>query len=134
MQRIFHRRFSLAAKCCMTIMMLIAFYLFWFKSAIHAMMGTVVVVLLVYLIERVINTKYILNDTELIIDGGRISHKQSLKLNEIITCTKSKTLFGLSHFIVISYGANRQITVQPEDDDAFINEIKKRQTLLDKEL
>ena len=35
--------------------------------------------------------------------------------------------FGLSHYLLIKYGADRLIAVQPQQEQAFMEELMKRQ-------
>ena len=128
MNKLFHQRFTLSSKCGITLFTLLAFYLFWNKMAIF---GACVAVAIVVMIERVIHTTYSFESGEdddiLVIDRGRFSKKVTIVVNEIIKCTRMKTPFGMSHYLLIEYGAGHLVSVQPENEDVFIAELKRRQ-------
>lgn len=128
MNRLFHQRFTLSSKCGITVFSLLAFYLFWMKMAILAV---VVAIIIVVMIERVIHTTYCFTATEegdvLVIDRGRFSRKTVIRVGDIVKCTPMKTSFGLSRYLLIEYGAGHLTSVQPESDASFVAELKKRQ-------
>ena len=135
MQRVFHRRFPLAAKCAITIFLMLAFYLFWIKMAI---VGVVVVAFVLLIIERVLHTKYVFSTDDkgewLTIHKGRFARSRVIAVNEIIRWTSMKTSFGLSRYLLLEYGAGKLAAVQPESDEAFILEIRKRQGQVEKQI
>ena len=61
------------------------------------------------------------------IDRGRFSRPTVIAVNEIVRCTLMKTAFGLSHYLLIEYGERRMVSVTPDNSEAFIAELKKRQ-------
>lgn len=135
MDRIFHQRFTLASKCGIMIFTLLAFYFFWMRSTINACLGLIVMIVLVVMIERVIHTTYTLtSDGNLIISRGRFSRPLTIPVNEIIKVSVMNTSMKLSHFILVEYGAGHLTSVQPEDDEAFLEELKKCQQKIDKGL
>lgn len=125
MKRIFHQRFTLAAKLAISILTMLAFYLFWIKAVI---IGCGIACLLIIMIERVIHTQYVLTpEGLLIIDKGRFARNRIIPINEIIKIEIVKTPTRVSHYILITYSANKQIAVQPNNEQTFIEELKKRQ-------
>ncbi len=135
MDRLFHQRFTLAAKCTITILTLLTGYLLWMRSTVNALLGLVVVVVLVIIIERVIHTVYTFtSDGNLIISHGRFVKKMTIPVNEIIKATRMTTPMRFSHYILLEYGAGHFVSVQPENDDAFINELDRRQKNIEKDL
>ena len=132
MDKIYHQRFTLAAKSFITVITLLAVYLFWFKSIAHIIVGVMVFLMLVSIIESVIHTTYkITSDDKLIIDRGRLSKKQILPIGDIVKISRRETKFKLSHYILIEYGADKCVSLQPEDEDALMEEIKKRLNKID---
>ncbi|HRN16549.1 MAG TPA: PH domain-containing protein [Xylanibacter oryzae] len=132
MDRLFHQRFTLASKCGITILTLLAGYLLWMRSAANALLGFVVVIILVVIIERVIHTVYIFTSAgNLVIDHGRFARKITIPVNEIIKSTVVNTPMGLSHYILLEYGAEHFVSVQPENNEAFIEELRERQAKID---
>ena len=135
MDRLFHQRFTLASKCGIMILTLLAGYLLWMRSAANALLGFVVVIILVVIIERVIHTVYIFTSAgNLVIDHGRFARKITIPVNEIIKSTVVNTPMGLSHYILLEYGAEHFVSVQPENYEAFIEELRRRQAKIDNSL
>lgn len=132
MDKIYHQRFTLAAKSFITVITLFAVYLFWFKSVAHVIVGVMVVLMLVAVIESVIHTTYkITSDNKLIIDRGRLSKKQIFPISDIVKISRRETKFKLSHYILIEYGVDKCVSLQPEDENALMDEIKKRLNKID---
>ena len=132
MDKIYHQRFTLAAKSFITVITLLAVYLFWFKSIAHVIVGVMVVRMLVSIIESVIHTTYkITSDDKLIIERGRLFKKRILPIGDIVKISRRETKFKLSHYILIEYGADKCVSLQPEDEDALMEEIKKRLIKID---
>lgn len=96
-----------------------------------------VVIIIVGMIERVLHTTYtfacvkpIDRDEEmefLLIDKGRFSRSQSVPLRDVVQCKVMHTNFGLSHYLLIEYGSHHLVAVQPKDEQAFVEELTKRQ-------
>ncbi|MBP7984813.1 MAG: PH domain-containing protein [Bacteroidaceae bacterium] len=132
MDKIYHQRFTLAAKSFITVVTLLAVYLFWFKSIAHIIVGVMVVLMLVSIIESVIHTTYkITSDDKLIIERGRLFKKRILPIGDIVKISRRETKFKLSHYILIEYGADKCVSLQPEDEDALMEEIKKHLIKID---
>ncbi len=132
MDKIYHQRFTLAAKSFITVITLLAVYLFWFKSIAHIIVGVMVVLMLVSIIESVIHTTYkITSDDKLIIERGRLFKKRILPIGDIVKISRRETKFKLSHYILIEYGADKCVSLQPEDENALMEEIKKRLNKID---
>ena len=122
----------MAAKSFITVVTLLAVYLFWFKSIAHIIVGVMVVLMLVSIIESVIHTTYtITSDDKLIIERGRLFKKRILPIGDIVKISRRETKFKLSHYILIEYGADKCVSLQPEDEDALMEEIKKRLIKID---
>lgn len=128
MRRIFHQRFTLAAKCAISIFLLLSFYMLWVKMALA---GAIVVMVVLLIIERVAHTTYVFSTDErgewLTINKGRFARRQVIAVNEIVKCTRMKTSFGLSHYLLLEYGAGKLASVQPKSDEDFMDELRKRQ-------
>ena len=63
----------------------------------------------------------------LYIDNGRFSKTRQIRVNDIVSCHKMSTGFGLSQYVLLQCGHKRLVSVQPDNADAFIAEVKKRQ-------
>ena len=129
MDRTFHQRLSPASVCGILAFALLALYMFWTKSAL---VGCLLAAAVVLMIERVVHTTYVFrrNDGEeemLYIDNGRFSKTRQIRVNDIVSCRKMSTGFGLSQYVLLQCGHKRLVSVQPDNADAFIDEIRKRQ-------
>lgn len=138
MDRIFHRRFTVGAKSGIALFSLLALYFFWTKTAV---IGLLLLIVVVGMIERVIHTTYtfrrvkpIDRDEEhefLVIDKGRLSTNVNIPVNEIVKVSTIRTVLGLGHYLLLEYGAGNMTGVEPENEEAFLNELKKRQAIGD---
>lgn len=129
MDRTFHQRVSPASACGILAFALLALYMFWTKNAL---VGCLLAAVVVLMIERVVHTTYVFrrNDGEeemLYIDNGRFSKTRQIRVNDIVSCRKMSTGFGLSQYVLLQCGHKRLVSVQPDNADAFIDEIRKRQ-------
>lgn len=132
--RTFHKRFSVTARIGVAVFALLAGYFFWVKMAI---VGIFLAIIIVGMIERILNTTYtfkkvkpIDRDDEmeyLIINEGRFSSNRNVPVCDIISVHQTKTFMGLDHCMVIEYGAKNMVAIQPDNEEAFEKEIKKRQ-------
>lgn len=118
----------------MALFTMLVIYLFWIKQAVF---GLLVVIIIVGMLERMLHTTYTFacvkpvdRDEEmefLLIDKGRFSRNQSIPLRDVLQCKVMYVNFGLSHYLLIEYGAHHLVAVQPEDERAFVEELTKRQ-------
>ena len=104
--RTFHKRFSVTARIGVVVFALLAGYFFWVKMAI---IGIFLAIIIVGMIERILNTTY------------------TFKKVKPISVHQAKTFMGLDHCMVIEYGAKNMVAIQPDNEEAFEKEIKKRQ-------
>ena len=131
--RTFHKRFTVPAKCGVVVFALLAGYFFWMKVAI---VGILVAIVIVGMMERILNTTYtfrrvkpIDRDEEMdfiVIDEGRFSRKRTVPVCDIISATPMKVCLGIDHAVVIEYGAHHLVSLQPDNEVGFIQEIEKR--------
>ncbi len=127
MNKTFHQRFTLVSKGAIAVATALVFYLFWIKQGL---VGVAVMLVTVGMIERVLHTEYKFEsdaDGEwLIIDRGRLSFKKVIKIADIKNYHKMNGTWGLSKYWLIEYGAGKFVGVQPQNEDAFIEELEKR--------
>ena len=129
MNRTFHSRTRWDQLFLTLIVTAICFYMVWEKQIILA---TVLTILLIVLIERIINTAYVLtNDNKLIIKRGRFSKVKSIDLDQIKDIQlKSTTKFGsfyLTSYVLILCKPKEYIAITPANPQRFIEAIIKRQ-------
>ena len=121
--RTFHKRFTLTARIGVAVFAILALYIF-------------VAIIIVGMIERILNTTYTFKmvkpidlDEEmeyLIINEGRFSSNRNVPLCDVIDVHIAKTFFGLDHCVVIEYGHKNIVTVQPDNEEAFMERIKNK--------
>lgn len=131
--RTFHKRFSVPAKCGVAVFALLTGYFFWVKVAI---IGILLAIVIVGMIERILNTTYtfrrvqpIDRDEEMdfiVINEGRFSRNQTIPVCDIVSVEPMNTCWGLDHALVIQVGANKLVSLQPDNEEIFIREIEKR--------
>ena len=120
-KRVFHQRFTLAAKCGIALCVLLMIYFFWIKVAIVSLF---LLIIGVGMIERVLHTTYTVGETD---EGYFLLFPTLLPVSEIRRVIPMNRLFGLSRYLLVEYGENRLLSVEPEEESEFIAEIKKRQ-------
>lgn len=134
MNRTFHKRFTVSAKCGMTVFALLMGYFFWVKVAIVAILLAIVIM---GILERILHTTYVFKtvrpidrDDELeylIINEGRFSSNINVPICDILSVKPMKTFFNLDSYLLIEYGATRRLVgVQPDNERAFMEELEKR--------
>lgn len=127
MNRVFHQRFTLIAKCSIALFSLLAAYFFWIKSAL---IGTTILMVVVGIIERVVHSSYTFVATDqgevLTINRGRFSKNIVIRVDDIIKCTRMTTVFGIHSYLLLEYGVRHFVSIQPDSDDRFMEELKKR--------
>ena len=124
--RTFQHRVTIAGIIVPIIMAVMAMYFLWHRTAIHLIIGFGLIVLVVLMLERLLHTSYIVTADQLIIDRGRLDQKQTIPLQDIKRITKIKRKW-LASYILIEYGGRNETSVQPQNEDSFIQEIQKRQ-------
>ena len=129
MNRIFHHKITPVAKCAVASFTLFSLWCFWHLQAFS---GFVTAILVVLMVERVLHTTYTFmqDDTGnevLCIERGRLSRQRIIRIADIVQITPLQTAFGASQYLLVKYGPNRLISLQPDDTKAFLAELKTRQ-------
>lgn len=122
MDRTFQHRFTLGAKSGIIILSLLAFYLFWRKGILAAL---IVVVALVAVIERVLHSCYIVRDHDMIIHRGRFLRDIRVPLSSIRAIRPMTTTWGLVHYLLIEYVDGKLTSAVPHDEDSFLRCLRK---------
>ena len=132
--RTFHKRFTVPAKCGIALFTLLAAYFFWVKVAI---IGILLAIVIVGMMERILHTTYtfkrvkpIDRDEEMdfiVIDEGRFSGQKTIPVCDIVRVDSMKVCLGLDHALVIEFGHGHLVSLQPDNEEGFKKEIKKRQ-------
>ncbi len=123
MDRTFHHRITVGAVCGIVLLLILAVYAFWVKSVI---LGLFLVLALVLVSEKSLHTRYIFHDKELIIYNGRLSKSKHIPLAAIHSCKPLTTVFGLVHYLLLGYGDSKMVSVQPDNELAFVDVLRNR--------
>lgn len=122
--RTFHRKFTPTAKAGVAALSLLMGYCFWVKEVVVAVLC---MALVVFAIEKVLHSEYVFRDNRLIIRKGRFSKEKAIPVGEIVRCTRMTTAFGLVSYLVIEYGHLHLEDVEPDNEQAFMKELRRRQ-------
>lgn len=77
---------------------------------------------------RVLRTTYTLTDNGLlVIRRGWMSRTQTVRVSDIVRAEKAGGGIRLTGYILIEYGAERLLSIQPDKADDFLAELRKRQ-------
>lgn len=123
MTRSFHHRTTVGSVCGILLFLLLALYAFWIKNAV---VGLIMAFLLIVLVERTLHSEYIISDGKLIINNGKLARAKTINIQEIHDCKPMTSVFGLVRYLLLTYGASdRMISVQPQNEAAFITTLQK---------
>lgn len=123
MTRSFHHRTTVGAVCGILLFLLLALYAFWIKNAV---VGLIMAFLLIVLVEHTLHSEYIISDGKLIINNGKLARAKTINIQEIHDCKPMTSVFGLVRYLLLTYGASdRMISVQPQNEAAFITTLQK---------
>ena len=123
MTRSFHHRTTVGAVCGILLFLLLALYAFWIKNTV---VGLVMAFLLIVLVERTLHSEYIISDGKLIINNGKLARAKTINIQEIHDCKPMTSVFGLVRYLLLTYEASdRMISVQPQNEAAFITTLQK---------
>ena len=122
MTRTFQHKFSLGAKSGLLLFTTSAVWLFWHKEFV---LGLVLIVLNVVIMERVFHSHYIFRDGRLIIDRGRFGKTTEIPLASIHSCRPMSNTFGMVHYLLIGYGNQRVVAVEPDNEQTFVETLRK---------
>ena len=130
--RTFHQRFSLASKIAVLLATSLAFYLFWNKMFIF---GVIVAFAVVVMVERVSHSSYSFVEKEgeqwLVVNHGRFSKTKTIRIADVLKLTPMKTTFGMSHYLLMLYGNNHLMSLQPADEQSFCKELQRRMKIVE---
>ena len=116
--RTFHHRFTLGALCGILLLACLIFWLLWTKAVAAAL---VLVAFEVALVERTLHSAYVFTNDSLLVRRGRFARERRIPLDSIVSCRPMTTTFGLVHYLLIGYGAQRHmLAVQPENEAEFV--------------
>lgn len=117
MDRTFQHRFTPGAKCALILFSALALYFFWTKTIVPAVFLVLVVIALT---ERVLHSGYVLTRDELIIIRGRFLRRKTILLSTITSCRPMTNTFGWVHYLLLEYGDQRLIALEPVNEREFL--------------
>lgn len=128
MNRTFHQKFNRQGLAMLVLLAAVGLWCFLRHEGLSPLVGLGCLLLGAATVDRLVNTSYTFTaDGTLEIVRGRLGKRLSIPVEQIVKATPCRgTLFVASH-IVIEYGIGRITYAQPQDPDAFIREIKRRQ-------
>ena len=128
MNRTFHYRVSLLNYVAIAVVAAAALCMFWHRSAAGAVAGLALMMAVVLMVERIIHTAYVFTDDGLlVVSKGRFLRPVSIRVGDIIEVKRMRMSVLPQGYVLIRYGAGHELSVQPANEDAFINEIRRRQ-------
>lgn len=127
MNRIFHARIHFAMYILITLLTIGACLAFWYKMAVY---GTVMLLFLIVVIERIIHTTYtITTGNELIVYYGRFMRKRIIPIKSVRRIEKCRHLRLRRHcllsYLLIVYDNEKYISVMPVKEDEFLETLTK---------
>ncbi len=127
MNRTFHQKVSLEVIVGILLMGGVALFCFWQRNTALAVIGTLIMAADVVAIEHTIHTTYVFDNDKLVISRGRFAKPVTIAVSDIVRAERLATALRTSHYILLQVGAHRQLSLRPDNEEAFLKEIKKRQ-------
>ena len=124
MNRTFHYRVSLLNYVAIVVVAAAALCMFWHRSAAGAVAGFALMMAVVLMVERIVHTAYVFTaDGMLIISKGRFSRRVAIRITDIVSVERVRAGVLGVRYVLIRYGAGREVSVQPAGEEAFVGEI-----------
>ena len=133
MNRTFHNRVSLLNYVAIVVVAAAALCMFWHRSAAGAVAGLALMMAVVLMVERIVHTAYVFTaDGMLVISKGRFSRRVAIRITDIVSVERVRAGVLGVRYVLIRYGAGREVSVQPAGEEAFVGEITRRQELMER--
>lgn len=130
--RTFHYRVSFLNYAAIIVVAVAALCAFWQRSAANAVVGLALMVVVVLMVERIVHTAYTLTaDGRLRVSKGRFSRRVEIRLTDIVSVETVHGRLLPVRYLLVRYGSGHELAVQPANEEAFIEEIRKRQKALE---
>lgn len=127
MNRTFHQKVTPETMVGILLMGGVALFCFWQREVALALAGALIMAVDVVAIEHTIHTTYLFTDDKLVVSRGRFAKTLTIPMCEIVKTERMTTALRTSHYILIQVGASRHISLRPDNEEAFLKEIRKRQ-------
>lgn len=125
--RTFQHRVTAVGMTVPLVTAVLALFFLWHRTTVHVIIGLGMVLVVVILMERLLHTQYLFDGEELIIRKGRFDKEERVNVKEITRITKIRRQWLCLDYLLICYGAGHETAVQPQSEEAFLQEIKRRQ-------
>ena len=133
MNRTFHYRVSLLNYVAIVVVAAAALCMFWHRSAAGAVAGLALMMAVVLMVERIVHTAYVFTaDGMLVISKGRFSRRVAIRITDIVSVERVRAGVLGVRYVLLRYGAGREVSVQPAGEEAFVGEITRRQELMER--
>lgn len=132
MNRTFHYRVSFLNYAAIVVVAACALFAFWHRSAPNVVLGVGLMAVMVLMVERIIHTSYVFTDDGmLVVCKGRFSRTLTIRVGDIVSARIVRAGLLPVKYVLVRYGAGREISLQPVNDEAFISEVRRRQALVE---
>ena len=125
--RTFQHRVTIVGVAVPIIMAVMALYFLLHRTTIHLIIGFGLVAVIIMMLERLLHTSYVFEGDMLTISRGRFMKKEQVPVKDITRISPIRRQWLLIDYLLIEYGAGHEAEVQPVNEEAFLQEIKKRQ-------
>lgn len=125
MKRSFEHRVSWAEIAGSVVLAMVALWFLWHRTPVNIIIGCVATGFVVMVIDRLLNTSYVIDGDTLTITRGRLGSKRTIRMSEIDRVQKVKTLF--THYVLIEYSGIKHAAISTINEDALIKAINKEQ-------
>lgn len=128
--RTFHRRADWRSVLTIVLLAVLSLAFLWQRQGAAVVVGFGLMLLTVIVMERLIHTTYVLtSDGYLVIDRGRLSRCVRIEVVAIHRVRRIRGMLFVPGCLVVEYGAGHQLTVVPDNEKAFADELKRRMLL-----
>lgn len=133
MKRTFQHRVTVFSVAWVLLLAAVALFFFWKCTPSAALVAVLVLVVDVWVMERLIHTTYVFtDDNHLLVSRGKFSKPVTIPLSDVTVTELRHTCFGLVSYVLIQYGAHYMVSVMTDNDEAFVREMYKRTSYLGK--
>lgn len=114
----------------------LGFFLFWQRNGWAALLGMAVFAVCAVEVDRLVHSEYVVTDDgHLMVRHGRLARGKVIPITDIVEVKEEKMRWGMGHYVLVRYGANRYVTMQPSNTHSLADTLKHRmETLADNDL
>ncbi len=125
LDRTFHSRITIPAFLTVVVLAGMGFFLLWQRTGVAPFLGLALFALCAAEVERLIHSEFVVTDDgRLVVRRGRLSKEKVVPLTDITELKELKMLWGMGSYILVRYGVNRYITLQPANTHSLYETIR----------